>query len=362
MRTWRFSDGASVWFSSGRYSDRFINPMPWMEIYLLQSKEIWVCGDGTYIIRAVPSSIQEMVWRSLPDFHIKILSLHIWAWKNQSKCSDGLLYISSMGSPFLSYTLLCDCSCPLLTSWCSLISKGMHFHLVSLHFFVPNHMCCPLQHFENFLHRDFRRSSIHETCLVFSQVSSLWFIPFGYVFIARNAYSLIEALRCKETIKSWCNSQRMLLYKRTTSYFFALIDSILLQLGFSQTNFVITAKVDDDDDILNRYKNGIMEFGSNSIMFTIISTIALLNLLSLVVWGIFKKIIFLSSSSSASSLLCLQQQLPQIILCGLMVMINLPVYEALFFRTDKGRIPTSVFNKSIIIAAAAAAIASFICF
>lgn len=202
---------------------------------------------------------------------------------------------------------------------------------------------------------------LHDVPL-FPKVSSLWFIPFGYVFIARNAYSLIEALRCKETIKSWCNSQRMLLYKRTTSYFFALIDSILLQLGFSQTNFVITAKVDDDDDILNRYKNGIMEFGSNSIMFTIISTIALLNLLSLVVWGIFKKIIFLSSSSSASSLLCLQQQLPQIILCGLMVMINLPVYEALFFRTDKGRIPTSVFNKSIIIAAAAAAIASFICF
>ncbi|KAK6154480.1 hypothetical protein DH2020_008728 [Rehmannia glutinosa] len=61
---------------------------------------------------------------------------------------------------------------------------------------------------------------LHDVPL-FPQVSSLWFVPFAYVFVARTAYSLVEDLMCGDTI-----------YK---------------QLGLSETSFAVTDKVVDDE-------------------------------------------------------------------------------------------------------------------
>ncbi|CAK9148880.1 unnamed protein product [Ilex paraguariensis] len=171
------------------------------------------------------------------------------------------------------------------------------------------------------------------------EVSSPWFLPFAYVFIGRNAGSLAEALTCGDTLKGWWNVQRMWLIRRTTSYFFAFFDTITRQLGFSETAFAITAKV-VDDDVLKRYEQEIIEFGSSSIMFTITSTIALLNLFSFA-WGIKRALL-------DWNLRAVEHLIPQIILCWLIVMINIPVYQALFFRSDKGHIPSSVMFKSIV--------------
>lgn len=178
--------------------------------------------------------------------------------------------------------------------------------------------------------------------LVICQVSSPWSLPFAYVFVAKYGYSIAEALSSGDTLKSWWNSQRIWLFRRTTSYFFAFIDTVITQLGFSQSTFIVTAKV-VDDDVKKRYEDEILEFGSSSIMFTIIATLALLNLFSFI-WGI--KNVVLATAPVRS----FQQFVPQIILSGLVMMINLPVYQALFFRTDKGRMPTSVLWKSVIIA------------
>ncbi|KAH7860023.1 hypothetical protein Vadar_008251 [Vaccinium darrowii] len=82
---------------------------------------------------------------------------------------------------------------------------------------------------------------------LFPEVSSLWFLPFAYVYAARNGCSIAEALACGDTLKAWWNSQRMWLFRRTTSYLFAFIDTVARQLGFSQLAFSITAKVVDDD-------------------------------------------------------------------------------------------------------------------
>ncbi|KAH7861772.1 hypothetical protein Vadar_030743 [Vaccinium darrowii] len=177
---------------------------------------------------------------------------------------------------------------------------------------------------------------------LFPEVSSLWLLPFAYVYAARNACSIAEALACGDTLKAWWNFQRMWLFRRTTSYFFAFIDTFARQLGFSETAFSITAKV-VDDDVLERYEKGTMEFGTLSVMFTIIATLALLNL-----FGLSGAVLKIISGYGFIEGLTLQ-----IGLCLVMVMINLPVYQALFLRNDNGRIPSSVMLKSLFLASLA---------
>ncbi|XVF03622.1 hypothetical protein REPUB_Repub05bG0008900 [Reevesia pubescens] len=179
---------------------------------------------------------------------------------------------------------------------------------------------------------------------LFPEVSGGWFIPFAYVFLSKNIYSIAEALICGSTLKAWWNLQRILMIRRTTSFFFAFIDCIVRQLGLSKTTFTITAKV-VTEDVSKRYQQEVMDFGSTSIMFTVITTLAMLNLLSLV--GVVKMIFWGLEYKD------LEKLVSQIVLCGLMVIVNAPVYEALLFRKDRGSIPASVMFKSMVVASLA---------
>ncbi|KAK7276975.1 hypothetical protein RIF29_18124 [Crotalaria pallida] len=190
---------------------------------------------------------------------------------------------------------------------------------------------------------------------LFPKVTSLWFLPFAYAFLATNAYSLGEALSCGYTTKGWWNLQRMKLIRRTTSFLFGFIDTVTKQLGLSQTNFAITDKV-VTEDVQKRYEQEVIDFGSssNSIVLTILATVALLNLFGLVggiMWIVIMDLEFKS----------LSQLMMQIMVSALVVMVNLPVYEALFIRSDKGSIPSSVMFKSIALVSLVCCIAPFIC-
>ncbi|KAK6947106.1 Cellulose synthase [Dillenia turbinata] len=179
---------------------------------------------------------------------------------------------------------------------------------------------------------------------LFPKLSSPWVLPFAYVFLAKYAYSLVEGLSCGETIKSWWNLQRTWMIRRTTSYLFAFMDTIIKQLGLSQTTFVITSKV-LDDGALKRYEQEIFEFGSSSSMFTILATLAMLNLFTLF-GGIMKLALDMQGGR-------LEQLVLQIILNALIVMVNIPIYQALFFRSDKGKLPSSVLLLSVFLASMA---------
>ena len=133
----------------------------------------------------------------------------------------------------------------------------------------------------------------------------------------------------------------MWLIRRTTAYFFGFLDTILWQLGLSQTKFSITTKV-VTEDVSKRYEQEVMEFGSSNIMFTIVSTLALLNLFTLI-WGFKRLVLDLDFKA-------LEHLIIQIVLCGLVVLVNLPIYQALFIRSDKGSMPSSVMFKSIVLA------------
>ncbi|KAH7545398.1 cellulose synthase-like protein E6 [Ziziphus jujuba] len=182
---------------------------------------------------------------------------------------------------------------------------------------------------------------------LFPQVLNPWVIPFVYVFFGNFAYSLVEFIHLGGTCTEWLNDTRMWVYRRTTSFLFGFCDNIIKLLGFSKSAFAITAKV-VDEDVSERYEQELMEFGTTSPLFTILATLALLNAFVLV--GGIKRLLILEDPNINLG------QNPfnmQIILCGLLVFINLPLYQAFFLRKDKGRMPSSVTNRSIAFALAA---------
>ncbi|MBA0832842.1 hypothetical protein Goarm_017201 [Gossypium armourianum] len=187
---------------------------------------------------------------------------------------------------------------------------------------------------------------------LFPKISSPWVLPFAYVAFSHHAYSLGEFLWCGGTFLGWCNDQRMWLFKRTTSYLFASFETILKLLGYSQLAFVITTKV-ADEDVSKRYDQEMIEFGVASPMFDILATLAILNLLGS--FGAIKVV----TMHADKGFKVLDQFGLQILLCLVLVTINLPVYQALFFRMDKGKMPSSVTYKSIIFALLACTLAVY---
>lgn len=175
---------------------------------------------------------------------------------------------------------------------------------------------------------------------LFPEVSSSWFVPFTYLVFSSFASSLVEFIFSGGTIRGWWNEQRIWLYKRTTSYIFAFIDVISRKLGFSEMTFVITNKV-SDQDVFDRYKKDIMEFGDSSPMFIILATIALANMFCLL-GSVIKKVVADEGS--------VEKMFLQLLLCVFLVVINFPLYQALFFRRDKGQMPVSVTIKSTTLA------------
>ncbi|KAL3851125.1 hypothetical protein ACJIZ3_013007 [Penstemon smallii] len=177
---------------------------------------------------------------------------------------------------------------------------------------------------------------------LFPKVSSLWFLPFAYVIVSETLYSLGEYLYSGGTALGWWNEQRMWLYKRTSSYLFAVIDTFLQLINYSNTVFVVSAKV-SDEEVLRRYKEEKMEIGVNSPMLFILSTVAMLNLFCFI--GKVVKAMASKGSGFVDGAIALQ-----ILLSGVLVLINLPLYNAAFFRKDKGRMSTSVALKSALVA------------
>ncbi|KAM6552579.1 hypothetical protein CsatB_013341 [Cannabis sativa] len=181
---------------------------------------------------------------------------------------------------------------------------------------------------------------------LFPKVSSPWIIPFVYVIFAKYTYSLVEFLWSGGTVLGWWNEQRIWLYKRTTSYLFAFIDTILNLLGVTNSAFVITAKV-TDEDVSERFEKEIMEFGTTSPMFTILAVLATINLFCFI--GVAKEVVVGKDIARVFETMSMQ-----ILLCGVLILINLPLYNGLFLRKDKGKMPSSLTVKSV-------AFALFIC-
>ncbi|OIW16402.1 hypothetical protein TanjilG_19118 [Lupinus angustifolius] len=181
---------------------------------------------------------------------------------------------------------------------------------------------------------------------LFPKICSLWFIPFAYVILGESIYSLVEFLIFGGTIQGWWNDLRMWLYKGTSSYLFAFIDNIFKFFGLSDSPFTITTKI-MDEDVSQRYEKEVMEFGASSPLFTILATLALFNLFCLL--STLKDLLVLGENGFRDY----EEMVLQILLCGFLVLINFPIYQGLFLRKDKGRLPSSLVIKSTTLALSA---------
>ncbi|KAH1211343.1 Cellulose synthase-like protein E1 [Glycine max] len=180
---------------------------------------------------------------------------------------------------------------------------------------------------------------------LFPKMSSPWFIPFAYVILGESSSTLIEGLISGGTIKGWWNDLRMWLYIRTSSYLFALIDIVWKFFGRSYSSFAVTTKIVEDDDVSQRYKNEVMEFGTSSPFFTVLATLALLHLFCLL--ATIKELVLCKVALTGEKMAL------QVLLCGFLVLINFPIYQGLFLRKDKGRLPSSHTIKSTTLALSA---------
>ncbi|KAK4803586.1 hypothetical protein SAY86_003403 [Trapa natans] len=177
-----------------------------------------------------------------------------------------------------------------------------------------------------------------------------WFLFFLYAVGARTLYSMVEAVQCGFTLRAWWNAQRMLLLRRTSAFLFALVDTGLAQLGLSESGFVLTPKTVTTSEVQARYKREVMEFGSSSAMFTHVAVLAVLNLFCLV-GGAFR-VIWLGYG-------LLGPFTGQLLVAGTVVLINLPVYEALVIRSDHGSLPITVVFRSVVLASSACLVAVY---
>ncbi|GLT49666.1 hypothetical protein SLA2020_232090 [Shorea laevis] len=166
---------------------------------------------------------------------------------------------------------------------------------------------------------------------IFPEISKPWFFLYVFLFLGAYGQDLLEFVLAGASVGRWWNDQRMWLIKGLSCFLFATIEYLLKSFGFSTHGFTVTSKVVDDEHS-KRYEQGIFEFGVTSPMFVPITMAAIINLFSFI-WGMIQ----VSSSSNKTDGLCLQT-----LLSGFVVMNSWPIYEAIGFRKDRGKMPNKV--------------------
>lgn len=153
------------------------------------------------------------------------------------------------------------------------------------------------------------------------------------MFLALGAYgqNLIVYILEGGTVQNWWNDQRMWMIRGLSSYLFGLVEYFLKSFGISTQGFNVTSKVVGDEQS-KRYDRGIFEFGVPSPIFVPLTMAAILNLVSFFV-GIVQIV-------RGSKLM--EEQFMQMFIAGYFAVNFWPIYHSVFFRRDKGKLPTKI--------------------
>ncbi|KAK8970168.1 Cellulose synthase-like protein G1 [Platanthera guangdongensis] len=142
-------------------------------------------------------------------------------------------------------------------------------------------------------------------------------------------------------VRRWWSDQRMWLIRGISTCAFGTLDFVLSQIGASAAGFNLTSKA-EEKEVNKLYCSGKFFFGTTSSLFISMGTIAIVNLSSFV-FGFMKAVRRVGG---------VDEMFLQLLLCGFVVANSLPVYEAMFFRKDVGKMSRSVIYASILLACA----------
>lgn len=176
---------------------------------------------------------------------------------------------------------------------------------------------------------------------IFPKVSNPWFFLYIFLFLGSYGQDCMEFISTKSTLLKWWNDQRMGLTRALSSDVFGTLEYMSNYLGIGTRDFGVTSKVNGDGQ-RKRYDEGKIEYGLASPLFVPFSSAAILNLVAFI-YGVLRIV----------SLRKIDEFLGQVLVANFGVLICLPIYEAMFLRTDEGRMPTKITIASIFLASIA---------
>ncbi|KAL8263896.1 hypothetical protein R6Q59_022026 [Mikania micrantha] len=162
---------------------------------------------------------------------------------------------------------------------------------------------------------------------VFPEVTNMWFILYSFLFFGANVQDCLDFMLAQGTFQQWWNDQRIWFMRGLSSYLFGFIEFSIKHLGIASNGFHVTSKVVDNEQS-KRYNNGVFEFGVPSPMFLPLVTVAIVNVVAF-----FFGIMQILKGGNVNGLF------GQMFLSGFGVVNSWPIYEAMLWRTDKGKMP-----------------------
>ncbi|KAG6600505.1 Cellulose synthase-like protein G3, partial [Cucurbita argyrosperma subsp. sororia] len=184
---------------------------------------------------------------------------------------------------------------------------------------------------------------------IFPKVSNPWFVLYAFLCLGAYGQDLVEFLLDGNALKKWWNDQRIWSIRSLSSYLFASMEFSLKSLGVSGFGFNVTSKVVDQEQS-KRYEQELFEFGASSPMFVPMATAATVNLV-----GFGGGVIGIWRSRGVW-----EELFGQMVVAGFVVANCWPLYEAMAFRKDGGKLPPKITFLSFFLALLLCSFAAFL--
>ncbi|KAB1212587.1 Cellulose synthase-like protein G3 [Morella rubra] len=169
---------------------------------------------------------------------------------------------------------------------------------------------------------------------IFPRVLDQWFLLYAFLFFGAYMQDFLDFFLAGGSVQNWWNDQRIWMVKGLSCLLFGLVEYLLKSLGISTQGFNLTSKVVDDEQ-RRRSGQGVFEFGVASPLFVPLTAAAIMNLVSFF-WGVTE--------------ICMGRNweglFGQMFIAGFVTVNCWPVYDAMFLRSDKGRMHTKTTKTS----------------